>query len=239
MAQIMKTARFLWLSSIVGFVSIGAACRGHEPQSGQTVKDARPPASHVATTGADPKVILFLGDSLSAGYGVNPGQAFPALIQDRIDSLGWNFRVINAGLSGDTTAGGLRRLDWLLRHKIDVLVLELGANDGLRGISPDVTKSNLHAIIDRTRSKYPDVKILIAGMQLPPNLGRTYVSRFQAIFPELARKNHAVFIPSLLQGVGGVVNLNQPDRIHPTPEGHKILAENVWRVLKPVLESMS
>jgi len=231
----MKTARFVWLSGIVSLGLVVIGCAAHQQSDVPEVKDA--PASDIASNRAEPQVILFLGDSISAGYGINPDQAFPALIQGRIDSLGWNFEVVNAGLSGDTTAGGLRRIDWLLRRKIDVLILELGANDGLRGVPVEEIKRNLQAIIDRTKRKYPSVKIVIAGMRLPPNWGPDYTSRFQSVFPELAKKNHVVLIPFLLEGVGGDPQLNLLDRIHPTPEGHQIVADNVWKVLKPVLES--
>ena len=186
----------------------------------------------------DRKTILFLGNSLTAGYGLGRAHAFPARIQDKIDSLGLNFEVINAGQSGDTTAGGLRRLDWLLRRKVYVLVLELGANDGLRGLPLSATRHNLQAIIDRAKETYPDVKIVLAGMQLPPNLGEDYAGRFRSIFPELAKKNDALLIPFLLEGVGGEENLNLPDGIHPDSEGHKLVAENVWKVMGPILKSM-
>ncbi|MFQ5708025.1 MAG: arylesterase [bacterium] len=176
-----------------------------------------------------------MGNSLTAGFGLNPAQAFPNLIQQKIDSLGWKFEVVNAGLSGETSAGGLRRIDWLLKRKIDVLVLELGGNDVLRGIPLDVTRQNLQAIIDKTRGKYPEVKLVIAGLQAPPNLGQAYTLQFKRLFPALAKKNHAALIPFLLQEVGGVPELNQPDRIHPTAEGHKIVAKNVWQILKAVL----
>jgi acyl-CoA thioesterase-1 len=184
------------------------------------------------------KAILFFGDSLTAGYGLDPSQAFPALIQEKINTRGWNFRVINAGLSGETTAGGLRRIDWVLQRPVDVLVLELGANDGLRGLAVDQAKQNLQAIIDRTRKKYPRVKVVLAGMQVPSNLGRDYTSHFRAIFSELATANDAALIPFLLEGVGGVPELNLPDGIHPTPDGHKVVAENVWKTLEPVLRTM-
>jgi len=184
------------------------------------------------------KTILFLGNSLSAGYGVPPGKAFPELIADKIDSLSWRFEVWNAGVSGETTSGGLRRIDWLLRREIDVLVLELGGNDALRGLPVELTKKNLQAIIDKTRKAYPDARIVIAGMQAPPNLGKEYTSRFRAIYPQLAEENDAVLIPFLLEGVGGVPELNLSDGIHPTAEGHRIIAENVWKVLKPVLKKM-
>ena len=181
------------------------------------------------------KTILFFGNSLSAGFGLDPAEAFPALIQQKIDSLKWNYTVINAGLSGETSAGGLRRIDWLLQRKIDVLVLELGANDGLRGIALAETRRNLQGIIDRAKEKHPDVQIVIAGMQVPPNLGKTYTRSFRALFPELARQNEAELIPFLLEGVGGVPELNLADGIHPNIAGHRKVAENVWKVLRPLL----
>ncbi len=187
---------------------------------------------------AEPRTILFLGNSLSAGYGLGTEFAFPALIQERIDSLGWNFKVVNAGLSGETSSGGLRRIDWLLQRKIDVFFLELGANDGLRGIPLDLTQQNLQAIIDRVKAKNAGVKIVIAGMLVPPNMGREYSSKFRTLFQDLAKKNNAALVPFLLEGVGGNPKLNLPDGIHPTAEGHRIVAGNVWKVLMPVLQKM-
>jgi acyl-CoA thioesterase-1 len=184
-------------------------------------------------------VILFLGDSITAGYGLDVSQAYPELIQKKIDSSGWNFKTVNAGQSGDTTAGGLSRLDWLLKNKIDVLVLELGANDGLRGVPVPQIKKNLQAIIDRTKTQYPGVKIVIAGMKIPPNLGGEYGRQFEAIFPGLAKKNDATLIPFVLQGVGGVRELNLADGIHPTARGQQIVAENVWKALQPALQSLA
>src|SRR5262245_9983329 len=181
------------------------------------------------------RTILVLGDSLAAGYGLEPTQAFPLLLQEKIDAAGLPFEVINAGLSGDTSASGLRRLDWLLKRKVDLLVLELGGNDGLRGLSPEATKTNLQAIIDRTKAKCPKAKILIAGMRMPTNMGSEYVNEFRQLFPDLARANKAALVPFLLEGVGGRADLNLPDQIHPTAEGHKVVAENVWKVLKPLL----
>jgi acyl-CoA thioesterase-1 len=195
------------------------------------------PVQH-SKNGGDAKVILFFGDSLTAGYGLEPAQAFPALIQEKINAHGWNFRVVNAGLTGETTAGGLRRIDWVLQRPVDVLVLELGANDGLRGLPVEGAKQNLQAIIDRTKSRYPHVRVVLAGMQMPSNLGRDYTARFRAIFPELAEANKTALIPFILEGVGSVPRLNLPDGIHPTPEGHKIVAENAWKVLEPVLRAM-
>lgn len=186
----------------------------------------------------DPKMVLILGDSLAAGYGLQSSQAFPALLQQKIDALGWDFKVINAGLSGDTSAGGLRRIDWLLRGRIDVLVLELGANDGLRGIDLATTRANLQGIIDKVKAKNPNTRILIAGMMVPPNLGQDYTRQFQQLYPELARRNQATLIPFLLDGVAGDPTLNLPDGIHPTAQGHRIVSETVWTYLKPVLQSI-
>jgi len=185
-----------------------------------------------------PRTVLFLGDSITTGLGIEPSEAFPSLIQKKIDAQGWNFKVINAGQSGDTSAGGLGRIDWLLRNKVDVLVLELGANDGLRGLPVEVTRKNLQAIIDRTRARYPAVKVVIAGMVVPTNMGGDYGREFQATFPDLAKKNKAALIPFILEGVGGRRELNLPDGIHPTAKGHQIVAANVWKVLGPVLKSL-
>ena len=180
-------------------------------------------------------VVLFLGTSLTAGLGVSDDEAYPALIQQQIDSAGLRLRVVNAGESGGTSAGGLRRLEWLLRQPVEVLVLELGANDALRGQDLDDTGRNLQAIIDRTRAVYPDVAVVVAGMQAPPNLGRRYATAFREIFPELARRNRAALVPFLLEGVAAVPELNQADGIHPNAAGQRRVAENVWKVLEPVL----
>jgi acyl-CoA thioesterase-1 len=180
--------------------------------------------------------ILILGDSLAAGSGVDPDEAFPALLQKKIEDAGLKYEIVNAGVSGDTTAGGLRRIDWLLRRKVDILVLELGGNDGLRGISPATTRTNLQSIIDRTKSKYPNARIVIAGMQMPPNMGEEYNNAFRQVFPDLAKSNKAALIPFLLEGVGGRPEMNLPDQIHPNPEGHRIVADNVWTVLKTLLK---
>lgn len=188
--------------------------------------------------GGQGKAVVFFGDSLTAGFGLDPAQAFPALIQEKIKSRGWGFQVINAGVSGETTAGGLRRVDWILQRPIDVFVLELGANDGLRGQPVEQAKQNLQAIMDKVRGKYPTARIVLVGMQIPANLGRAYTAQFRDIFPELAKKNRLPLIPFLLEGVGGIPALNLPDGIHPAPAGHKIVAENVWKVLEPVLKEV-
>ncbi len=181
------------------------------------------------------KTIVFFGNSLAAGYGVAPEEAFAGLIASRVDSLGLPYKVINAGLSGETTAGGEARIDWILRQTVDVLILELGGNDGLRGIKPEASYTNLQSIIDKTKAKYPDVQIIIAGMEAPPNMGGDFTSKFRAIFPKLAKENDAKLIPFLLDGVGGIPTLNLADGIHPNPKGHLIVAENVWGILGPML----
>jgi acyl-CoA thioesterase-1 len=208
---------------------------------GDTDKKATPqadsaPEEQVAELGNE-QTILFFGDSLTAGLGLDPNQAFPGVIQKRLDSLGYPYTVVNAGLSGETTASGKNRLDWVLRQEPAVFVLELGANDGLRGIPLSETRANLAEIITRVREKYPDVRIVLAGMQLPPNMGPEYTTEFRRIFPELAEEHQLELIPFLLLGVGGDPKLNQADGIHPTEEGHRILADNVWEVLGPLLET--
>ena len=175
----------------------------------------------VSATSASGGNILFLGDSLTIGLGVQQEQAYPALIQKKIRAAHLPFDVINAGISGDTSAGGLARLDWVLQKPIDVLVLALGANDGLRGLPVAQLKSNLQSIIDKVKAKNPAVKVVIAGMEIPPNYGADYAAQFSAVFPELAKQNHAALVPFLLEGVGGHIDLNQPDHIHPTAAGHK------------------
>ena len=183
----------------------------------------------------DRKTILFFGDSITAGYGLDEEDAFPALIQQKIDSLDLNYSVVNAGLSGETSAGGLRRIDWVLQQSVDIFVLELGGNDGLRGIDPASTKENLQGIINKVEDKYPDAAIVLTGMQAPPNMGQDYTESFHQIFHDLAGTNDVLFLPFILEGVAGDPDLNLPDGIHPTEEGHKILAENVWDILRPVL----
>ena len=183
--------------------------------------------------------VLVLGDSIAAGYGLDSDKAFPRLLQAKVDAAHLPFTVVNAGVSGDTSAGGLRRIDWQLKRPCDVLILELGGNDGLRGLSVDDMQRNLQAIIDRTRAKYPKAEIVIAGMQMPPNLGSEYARAYRNAFFTLAQRNHASIVPFLLEGVGGVAELNQADSIHPTAQGHKIVAENVWKVLQPILQRLA
>lgn len=186
---------------------------------------------------AGTKTIIFFGDSLTAGYGLhNPSsESYPALIQEKIRDARVPWRVVNAGVSGETTAAGLRRVDWVLRQPVDVFVLALGGNDMLRGIDPVITRSNLQGIIDRVRAKYPTAKVVLAGMEVPTTMGPAYVESFRAVFPDVARKNAVALIPFLLEGVGGREQLNQPDGIHPTAKGHAMMADHVWKFLHPLL----
>jgi acyl-CoA thioesterase-1 len=193
---------------------------------------ASPPVS--SRPSASP-TILFLGTSLTAGYGIDPEQAYPALIQQKIDAAGLNFRVINAGVSGETSAGARRRVAWLLEQPVSILVLETGANDGLRGLPPDSLRANIQAIFDQARRLQPSVRLVLLGMRMPPNYGWAYPQRFESVYPEVARSNNATLVPFLLEGVGGVGALNQADGVHPTPDGQRKMAETVWRVLEPEL----
>ena len=200
-----------------------------------------PGQSTSATTPPTPlRTILFFGDSLTAGYGLDNAstEAFPALIGQKLQAAGLPYKVVNGGLSGDTTAGGLRRIDWLLQRPVDILVLELGGNDGLRGIDPAASATNLQGIIDKTHAKNPAVRVVIAGMQMPPNFGADYVARFAAMYPALQQANPgAKLIPFLLDGVGGIARLNQRDQIHPTAEGHRVIADLLWKTLEPMVRA--
>ena len=177
-----------------------------------------------------PTSLLFFGDSLTAGYGLSPEEAFPALIEKELNKKERVARVTNAGLSGETSAGGLARIDWVLRQPIDIFILELGANDGLRGLPLDQTRKNLQGILDKVKNKNPNAKLVIAGMMVPPNMGQQYSKEFSKIYPDLAKKNNATLIPFLLEGVGGNEKLNQADGIHPNVEGHRIIARNLTAV---------
>ncbi len=181
------------------------------------------------------KRLVFFGNSLTAGYGLDPDQSFTSLIQKRIDSLALDYEVINAGLSGETTAGGASRIDWILKQPIDVFVLELGGNDGLRGIDPESSFKNLQSIIDKVREKNPATKIVLAGMEAPPNMGEEFTATFRAMYPKLAKMNNTYLIPFLLENVGGIPELNQADGIHPTAKGNIIITETIWKVLKDIL----
>ncbi|MAU72240.1 MAG: arylesterase [Pseudozobellia sp.] len=226
MTNLLKFSYFLVLLALV---SCG------EKQKETEKKDSSVTGESEAVTPSSTKSILFFGNSLTAAYGLEEKEGFPALIQNRLDSLGLNYTSINSGVSGETTSGGLNRLDWVINQKVEVFVLELGANDGLRGIPLKETKQNLQAIIDKVKSKNNSTKIVLAGMQIPPNMGQDYTKEFKKIYPDLAEKNQVELIPFLLEGVAGNPDLNLEDGIHPTAEGQKIVMENVWRVLKTVL----
>ena len=220
-----KIKAYLVIAVLLVFIS---ACGGDKQSSTDNQTGAAKPDS---TSSA--KTVLFFGDSLTAGYGLDdPSQAFPGVVQHKIDSAHLPYKVINAGVSGETSAGGRGRINWILRQKIDIFVLELGANDGLRGLPVTATSANLQAIIDAVKAKYPKTKLLLLGMQVPPNMGSIYAADFKAIFPQLAAKNNMAFVPFLLKGVGGVPSLNQKDGIHPTAQGAKIVGENVWEILR-------
>ena len=193
-------------------------------------------ASNASGTLPADNSLVVLGDSLSAGFGVDLSEAWPARIQEKIREAGLPWKLVNAGLSGDTSAGGLRRLDWILRRPVDALLLELGSNDGLRGLPLEATRTNLQTVIERTRAKYPKVRIVLAGMKMPENLGEAYTRQFETLYRDLAETNKVALIPFLLDGVGGRAELNLPDQIHPNVEGHRRVATNVWQVLQPVLQ---
>ena len=208
-----------------------AGCNGNSPATNHIEEKEEENAQMTEI-----KTILFFGNSLTAGYGLDdPSESFTARIQEKIDSLKLPYKIVNAGLSGETTAGGKSRIDWSLKQKVDIFVLELGANDGLRGIPPTETKANLQAILQKVKAKYPEAKQILLGMEVPPNMGDAYVTQFRAIFRQVAEKNDVAFVPFLLDGVAGVPSLNQKDGIHPTGKGYKIVAENVWEVLKEEL----
>jgi acyl-CoA thioesterase I len=193
------------------------------------------PTPGVVSASPDPPVILFVGTSLTAGLGLDPSEAYPALIQAKLDAAGLRYRVVNAGVSGETSAGALRRIDWLLRQKPAVMVLETGANDGLRGQDPETTRANIAGILDAAGRLSPPPKLVLVGMKAVTNYGRDYQRRFESLYPELARAKGAALVPFLLEGVAGVPSLNQADGIHPTAEGHRRMAETVWAVLRPAL----
>lgn len=230
MRTLIKSVAFLIL---VFFMSCGESSQKEQKASESPTNGS---VEEQEALVADQKVILFFGNSLTAGMGLDPDEAFPALIQKKLDSLGLAYEAVNAGLSGETTAAGKNRVKWVLNQEVDIFVLELGANDGLRGVPVEETQRNLQEIIDIVKQKNPETKIVLAGMQIPPNLGPEYASEFRKIFPELAQKNEVELIPFLLEGVAGNPELNQQDGIHPTASGYKVVASNVWEILEPVIE---
>jgi acyl-CoA thioesterase-1 len=200
--------------------------------------DSDPSKSSSDSESTDAVRVLFLGDSITAGYGIDRANAFPTLLETRLRQAGYTIITIDAGVSGDTSTGGLNRLDWLLQNRVDVLVLELGGNDGLRGIDVALTRSNLGTIVERTRAAWPSVEVVIVGMQVPPNLGQEYTSAFASIYPEVASERGTHFVPFLANGFGDIVHLLQSDGIHPTEEGHRLIADRIEVVLKPLMSGM-
>ena len=243
----MSTARlYLFLLAVVLFVAGCGQDRSNSSSSppppdtatAQTTSRASSPSAP-DTTAEKGLRVLVLGNSIAAGLGVSSEAAFPARLQRKVDSLGWNVTVQNAGVSGETTAGGRSRIGWLLNEEVDVLVLELGGNDGLRGVDLTSTKQNLQAIIDTTLAAYPESRVLLAGMQIPPNLGPEYTKKFRALYPTVAEQyDRVTLIPFVLQDVATVDSLMQSDGIHPTAAGHRVVARNVWQQLRPLLERM-
>jgi acyl-CoA thioesterase I len=211
-------------------VASPASSSGGAPAASRPTSEARP------TSASRPRIV-FLGDSLTAGLGLEKAQAVPALIQERLDRLGYDYEVLNAGVSGDTSAGGLSRLDWSLDGDVKVLVVELGANDGLRGLPVASMKRNLSEIIVRAKSR--GVQVLLTGMEAPPNYGQAYTNEFRQVFRDLAREHNVPFMPFFLEGVAGIPALNNPDGIHPNPEGARLVEQAVWKALEPLLEKQS
>ena len=221
----------------IGLAAIGSlGCpSGETGQRSNRVQDSQPRVAVVADS-ARPRVVA-LGDSLTAGLGLAVDEAYPALLQDRMDQQGYGFEVINAGVSGDTTAGGLRRLDWVLEGDVRILILALGGNDGLRGLPAAEMKRNLATMIERAQTR--GIAVLLAGMEAPPNLGASYTADFRRVFRELASEYDVAALPFLLQDVAGERALNQPDGIHPNSKGARVLADNVWTILEPMVATVS
>lgn len=244
--SLMSTAR-LYLLLLVG-VLLGVGCGQDRSNSSSSrtvdttaTRSVAPSAEKQSPDTTESKTlrVLVLGNSIAAGRGVSSDAAFPNRLQQKVDSLGWDVKIQNAGVSGETTAGGLRRIGWLLDEKVDVLVLELGGNDGLRGVDPEATQDNLEGIIDTTLATYPEAQVLLAGMQIPPNLGREYTKQFREVYPAVAQQyDRVTLIPFVLDDVAGVDSLMQDDGIHPTAAGHRYVARNVWSKLAPVLDEI-
>ncbi|MCZ6533993.1 MAG: arylesterase [SAR324 cluster bacterium] len=228
-------AAWLWLPLLAAVLGL-AACEqkpaARHAAPAQQIAAAVPGSEQNSLASAP--VIVALGDSLTAGFGLLEEQSFPALLRERLRREGYPYRVVNAGVSGDTSAGGLARMDWLLQHPVVIFIVALGANDGLRGVKPQAIRANLEGIVARARAA--DARVLLVGMELPSNYGRAYRAEFSGLFPALARRLELAFLPFLLEGVAARRDLNQADGIHPNAQGQAIVAENVWRVLEPMLE---
>lgn len=238
----MRTA-LLYILLAAGVLGIAGCERdrsaSEQPQAVRDTSEGGPSSSPADSTERPSLRVLVLGNSIAAGLGVASDAAFPAHLQQKVDSLGWNVEVENAGVSGETTAGGLRRIGWLLNDVVDVLVLELGGNDGLRGVDPEATRSNLEGIIDTTLATHPEAEVLLAGMQIPPNLGSDYTEQFRKVYPTVAEQyDRVTLIPFVLEDVAGVDSLMQDDGIHPSAAGHRYVARTVWTHLRPLLDEM-
>lgn len=226
-----KLLKFCYFLVVILLVS----CRNN---TSKKTTEETPETEQTEVLETSTKTILCFGDSITAGYGLMDNKdAYPAVLQENIDSLNLDYTVVNSGLSGETTAGGKSRINWILKQPIDIFILELGANDGLRGVALSETRANLQAIINAVKQKSPATTIILAGMELPPNMGKDYTTEFRQIYADLAAENKLEFIPFILKDVGGIATLNQKDGIHPTVEGHKIVANTVWDVLKPLLNN--
>lgn len=238
--MILKSRLYFYLVTINYLLVTGflAACGGtteNNSNAPQQNVESGSGESGTLNTEEEKKTILYFGDSLTAGLGLEEEEAYPALIQVKIDSLGLSYRSINAGLSGETSAGGRERIDWLLQQQISVFVLALGANDGLRGIAPEATYENLSAIVEKVKAAHPDSQLLLAGMKIPPSMGSDYFDQFEAIYPRLAKEHQMTLIPFLLDGVAGMEEFNQRDGVHPTAVGQRMVSELVWQHLEPIL----
>jgi acyl-CoA thioesterase-1 len=235
-SAMQKFIRLCYIIPLILILGCGSDKKKKTTQEETATQQTKPSQLAEASENSTETILCF-GDSITAGYGLeDSNDAFPAILQEKIDSLNLKYIVVNSGLSGETTAGGKSRIDWVLNQDIDIFLLELGANDGLRGVPLSETRSNLQSIIKTVKEKSPKTKIILAGMQLPPNMGQKYTTGFKQLFFELAKANNLAFIPFILKDVGGIAELNQSDGIHPTVEGHKIVAHTVWEVLKPMLE---
>jgi acyl-CoA thioesterase-1 len=242
---VAQVRRAWWLSALVFGVACGTSEKVNNATDSSETKnnmsersDADSPAAVAAATAARTPVVLFFGTSLTAGYGLSPEQAFPTLIEKKARDEGVPIKVVNAGLSGETTAGAVRRIDWVLRTPADLVVIEGGANDALRGLSPAAAKANLEKLVAAVRAKQPQAKIALIQMEAPPNYGVAYTRSFRSIYADVARKENVPLLPFLLDSVAGIPRLNQADGVHPNVAGEKIVADNVWRALKPMVAQL-
>lgn len=212
---------------------------GNEAKNNMTAAEESSASTTPSSATLRKPVVLFFGTSLTAGQGLEPEQAFPLMVEQLADSAGLPINAVNAGLPGETTAGAVRRIDWVLRTPADVIVLEVGANDALRGLAPDAARSNIETLVGAVRRKQPSAKIVLVQMEAPPNFGNAYTRAFRAVYVDVARRENLTLIPFLLDGVAGIARLNQADGIHPNLEGERIVAANIWRALKPVIAQLT